>query len=262
MLTATNHWALQCLVGDGYRLMFQGVDPRDGVTLWLLKRCRTREFDEFHAESTQKGVDPRDGVTLWLLKCCRTREFEEFQAEVRGGGAGEGGRRVSIWRAERGGVVGRRGGRCKRQRLHWRAVVSAAAAGHSDRGGARAGVSAQLWHHADFCVDSKFNSHSLSSPPRRLHWRAVVPAAAAGHSDRDGTWVGLEYLHSFGIMHRCLCVRSIFLDGNRQIAGFDYVTTRRAAASGEQHAVVGVRGYVDPHLLLTQEHTTINDLYR
>ncbi|CAI5996313.1 unnamed protein product [Closterium sp. NIES-65] len=49
--------------------------------------------------------------------------------------------------------------------------------------------------------------------------------------------------------------------GRPKIAGFDYVTTRRAAASGEQHAVVGVRGYVDPHLLLTQEHTPTNDLY-
>ncbi|CAI5989804.1 unnamed protein product [Closterium sp. NIES-65] len=53
MLTATNRWALQLLVGDGYRLMFRGVDPRDGATPWLLKRCRAREFDEFHAESVE-----------------------------------------------------------------------------------------------------------------------------------------------------------------------------------------------------------------
>ncbi|CAI5498793.1 unnamed protein product [Closterium sp. Naga37s-1] len=50
ILTATNHWAPQLLVGDGYRVLFKGVDPRDGVTPWLLKRCRTREFEEFYAE--------------------------------------------------------------------------------------------------------------------------------------------------------------------------------------------------------------------
>ncbi|CAI7781524.1 unnamed protein product, partial [Closterium sp. NIES-53] len=69
MLTATNHWALQCLVGDGYRLMFQGVDPRDGVTLWLLKRCRTREFDEFHAEVAEMGNKNRPNLVRLLGYC-------------------------------------------------------------------------------------------------------------------------------------------------------------------------------------------------
>ncbi|CAI7844758.1 unnamed protein product [Closterium sp. NIES-54] len=69
MLTATNHWALQCLVGDGYRLMFQGVDPRDGVTLWLLKRCRTREFDEFQAEVAEMGNKNRPNLVRLLGYC-------------------------------------------------------------------------------------------------------------------------------------------------------------------------------------------------
>ncbi|CAI7742766.1 unnamed protein product, partial [Closterium sp. NIES-53] len=57
MLTATNHWAPQMHLGDdGYRDLFKGVDPRDGATPWLLKRCRFREFEEFHAEVGRGGV--------------------------------------------------------------------------------------------------------------------------------------------------------------------------------------------------------------
>ncbi|CAI6009430.1 unnamed protein product [Closterium sp. NIES-65] len=40
--------------------MFRGVDPRDGATPWLLKRCRAREFDEFHAE-VRGGDEERRG---------------------------------------------------------------------------------------------------------------------------------------------------------------------------------------------------------
>ncbi|CAI5479381.1 unnamed protein product [Closterium sp. Yama58-4] len=69
MVSATSHWAPQLLVGDGYRLMFRGVDPRDAATPWLLKRCRAREFDEFHAEVAEMGNKNHPNL-LRLLGYC------------------------------------------------------------------------------------------------------------------------------------------------------------------------------------------------
>ncbi|CAI5530044.1 unnamed protein product, partial [Closterium sp. Naga37s-1] len=97
--------------------------------------------------------------------------------------------------------------------LHGRAFDPAAAPGHVDRSGARAGVSAQLWHRASLPLPSKHFSG----------WQHAAPRQA-------------------------------------KIAGFDSVT-RRAAAAGGEFSVVGVPGYVDPHLLLSEEHTPTNDLY-
>ncbi|CAI7852150.1 unnamed protein product, partial [Closterium sp. NIES-54] len=70
MLTATNHWAPQMHLGDdGYRDLFKGVDPRDGATPWLLKRCRFREFEEFHAEVAEMGNKNHPNL-LRLLGYC------------------------------------------------------------------------------------------------------------------------------------------------------------------------------------------------
>ncbi|CAI5504691.1 unnamed protein product [Closterium sp. Naga37s-1] len=71
---------------------------------------------------------------------------------------------------------------------------------------------------------------------------------------------GLEYLHSFGIVHRDIKPLSIFLDGSMQakIAGFDHVK-----GAGDGGDVFGVPGYLDPHVWQTKGYapTTVNDLY-
>ncbi|CAI5947089.1 unnamed protein product [Closterium sp. NIES-65] len=191
MLTATNRWAPQLLVGDGYRLMFRGVDPRDGATPWLLKRCRAREFDEFHAEVTEMGNKNHPNLVRLLGYCDEQDKQGRWEKVV---------------------------------------VYESMPAGS---------------------LLDQFQP-GCSGVPLTLQQRLGILIGVAH---------GLEYLHSFGILHRCLCLRSVFLDGSMQakIAGFDYVT--RGAAGGGEHAVVGVRGYVDPQLLLSQEHTPTNDLY-
>ncbi|CAI6004496.1 unnamed protein product [Closterium sp. NIES-64] len=171
ILTATNHWAPHLLVGNGYRLMFKGVDPRDGVTLWLLKICRARESEEFQAEVAEMGYKNHPNLVR-LLGYCDERDKQ---------------------------------GR-------WEKVVV-----------------------YEFMTAGSL--HDMFQPAPFSPLALLVCCECA-------------------VSVLCVCCECA-----AKIAGFDYVTTRRAAASGEQHAVVGVRGYVDPHLLLTQEHTPTNDLY-
>ncbi|CAI5932461.1 unnamed protein product, partial [Closterium sp. NIES-64] len=194
MLTATNHWAPQLLVGDGHRVLFKGVDPRDGVTPWLLKRCRARESEEFHAEVAEMGNKNHPNL-LRLLGYCNEQD--------------------KLWRWEK-------------------VVVYECMPGGS--------------------LLDKFGPHgSTARVPLTLQQRLGILIGVAR---------GLEYLHSFGLVHRSVSLRSISLDGSMQakLAGFDYVT-RSEAAAGREHAVVGEPGYVDPQLELTRELTPTNDLY-
>ncbi|CAI5953746.1 unnamed protein product [Closterium sp. NIES-64] len=55
MVAATSDWSPQLhLMRGSYSELFKGVDPRDGVTPWLLKR-RLRCTDEFQAEVAEMG---------------------------------------------------------------------------------------------------------------------------------------------------------------------------------------------------------------
>ncbi|CAI5462824.1 unnamed protein product, partial [Closterium sp. Yama58-4] len=76
---------------------------------------------------------------------------------------------------------------------------------------------------------------------------------------------GLEYLNTFGIVHRGLNPSNILLDARMRakIAGFDSVASSAAVSEGERLVLstTGVRGYVDPHLLLSHEPSPTNDLY-
>ncbi|CAI5932453.1 unnamed protein product [Closterium sp. NIES-64] len=82
MLTATNHWAPQMHLGDdGYRDLFKGVDPRDGATPWLLKRCRFREFEEFQAEVAEMGNKNHPNL-LRLLGYCDEQDRQGRWVQV------------------------------------------------------------------------------------------------------------------------------------------------------------------------------------
>ncbi|CAI5956145.1 unnamed protein product, partial [Closterium sp. NIES-64] len=206
----SKHPSNTLLVGDGHRVLFKGVDPRDGVTPWLLKRCRARESEEFHAE---------------------------VRGEVGGRGGLCGGGEVAEMGNKNHPNLLRLLGYCNEQDKLWRwekVVVYECMPGGS--------------------LLDKFGPHgSTARVPLTLQQRLGILIGVAR---------GLEYLHSFGLVHRSVSLRSISLDGSMQakLAGFDYVT-RSEAAAGREHAVVGEPGYVDPQLELTRELTPTNDLY-
>ncbi|CAI5946869.1 unnamed protein product [Closterium sp. NIES-65] len=66
---------------DGYRDLFKGVDPRDGATPWLLKRCRFREFEEFQAEVAEMGNKNHPNL-LRLLGYCDEQDRQGRWVQV------------------------------------------------------------------------------------------------------------------------------------------------------------------------------------
>ncbi|CAI7893573.1 unnamed protein product [Closterium sp. NIES-53] len=171
-----------------------------------------------------KGVDPRDGATPWLLKR-RLRCTDEFQAEV----------------AEMG------------HKNHPHLVRLLGYCDEEDEQGRREQVAVYEFMTGGSIVD-KFGP-GCTGTPLTLQQRLDILIGVAR---------GLEYLNTFGIVHRGLNPSNILLDARMRakIAGFDSVASTAAVSEGERLvATTGVRGYVDPHLLLSHEPSTTNDLY-
>ncbi|CAI5518907.1 unnamed protein product [Closterium sp. Naga37s-1] len=232
MLTATNRWAPQLLVGDGYRLMFRGVDPRDGATPWLLKRCRAREFDEFHAEAKEESTRVKNCFlpSSYPLPPIPPVPHPSFSALHPSFSA-----------------------------LHPLACLPRplplACLPLPPPPSPLPPPPSPL---PLACLPRPLPLACLPPPPSP--WRASSPPPPPPGVPSPPPPPGVR------------AIKGQAGDGDGQqeppqpgapagakIAGFDYVT--RGAAGGGEHAVVGVRGYVDPQLLLSQEHTPTNDLY-
>ncbi|CAI5515284.1 unnamed protein product, partial [Closterium sp. Naga37s-1] len=194
MVAATSDWSPQLhLMRGSYSELFKGVDPRDGVTPWLLKR-RLRCTDEFQAEVAEMGHKNHPHLVRLLGYC--DEQDEQGRRE-----------QVAVYEFMTGGSI----------------------------------------------VD-KFGP-GCTGTPLSLQQRLDILIGVAR---------GLEYLNTLGIVHRGLNPSNILLDARMRakIAGFDSVASSAAVSEGERlMPATGVRGYVDPHLLLSHEPSTTNDLY-